>query len=152
MKPSRSEKLILDEFVKEAKKMTIVTRGLSIGEMITMIRNQLKMSQTTLSSLAGVPQSTISHVERSKTTPKLSTLEKIFNALSCEIVILPIFKESIEAILRKQARKVAEKNILYLRGTMSLEKQEPDKKFLKQLIKDEEERLLRSPGNKLWKG
>lgn len=58
--------------------------------------------------------------------------------------------EPIDVTRRKQARRVAENNVRYLRGTMSLEEQEPDKKLIQELIKEEEE-LLRSPGNKLWR-
>lgn len=58
--------------------------------------------------------------------------------------------ESIDSIRRKQARKQAENHIRYLKGTMSLEKQQPDSKLLEELLKQEEERLLRGPGSKLW--
>lgn len=149
-KSSKSEKLILEEIVDAAHKLKISSRGLSLGKMIAMLRNQLGMSQKILARRAKVPQSTISRIEGSKREPNLSTIEKILKALSCEIVIVPLLMEPIDLIRRKQARRVAENNVLYLRGTMSLEKQDPDKKLIQELIKEEEENLLRSPGNKLW--
>lgn len=62
-KTSKSEKLILDEIVDAAHKLKISSRGLSLGEIITMIRNQLGMSQKVLARMAKVPQSTISRIE-----------------------------------------------------------------------------------------
>lgn len=149
-KTSKSEKLILDEIVDAAHKLKISSRGLCVGEIIAMIRNQLGMSQKVLARIAKVPQSTISRIEGSKREPNLSTIEKILKALSCEVIIVPLLMEPIDVIRRKQARRVAENNARYLRGTMSLEEQEPDKKLIEELIKEEEEELLRSPGNKLW--
>lgn len=149
-KSSKSEKLLIEEIMSSALQLKTSMRGLSIGEMISIIRNQLGMSQNILAQLAGIPQSTVSRIEKSKRDPNLSTLHKILKALSCEIIIVPLLIESIDTIRRKQARYVAENNIKYLRGTMSLEKQEPDKKIIEELTKDEEEELLRSPGNKLW--
>lgn len=149
-KPLKSEKLILDEISEAAHKLKISSRGLSIGKMIAMIRNQLGMSQKVLARMAKVPQSTISRIEGSTREPNLSTIEKILTALSCDVIIVPLLTESIDAMRRKQARRVAENNIRYLQGTMSLEEQEPDQRLLQELIKDEEEKLLRSPGSRLW--
>lgn len=132
-------------------KLKIATRGLSIGQMIEMIRRQLGISQKILAKLTKVPQATISRLEGSKTTPNLSTLKKILNAICCEIVIAPLLLESIDSIRRKQARKVAEKQVKYLQGTMSLEKQDPDSQLVEELIREKEEELLRSSGSKLWR-
>lgn len=149
-KASKSEKLILNEIIEAAQRLKVASRGLSIGEIIAMIRNQLGMSQSVLARLAGVPQSTVSRIESSKKPPNLSTVQKILKALSCELIIIPLLLEPVEAIRRKQARRVAKNNARYLRGTMSLEEQEPDAKLIDELIKDEEEDLLRSYGKKLW--
>jgi transcriptional regulator with XRE-family HTH domain len=149
-KSSKSEKLVLDEIADAAHKLKISSRGLLVGEIIAMIRNQLGMSQKVLARIAKVPQSTISRIEGSKREPNLSTIEKILKALSCEVIIVPLLMEPIDVIRRKQARSVAENNVRYLRGTMSLEEQEPDNKLIQELIKEEEEELLRSSGSKLW--
>lgn len=149
-KASKAEKLILDEIVDAAHQLKISSRGLSVGEMIAMIRSQLGMSQKILARIAKVPQSTISRIEGSKRDPNISTVQKILKALTCEVIIVPLLMEPVDVIRRKQARRVAENNVRYLRGTMSLEQQEPDKKLIQELIKEQEEELLRSSGNKLW--
>lgn len=146
-----SEKLLIEEITEVAKKAKKTSRSLSIGALIKMIRSQLGMSQTVLAKRAGIPQSTISRIEKGLKDTNISTLNKVLSALFCDFVILPILTESIDALRQKQARKQAENHIRYLKGTMSLEQQQPDTKFLEELLKQEENRLLRTPGSKLWK-
>ena len=149
-KSSKAEKLLLEEIAQSAKNLHLTTRGLKVGELIKLIRSQLKMSQSVLAKRAKVPQSTVSRVEQNQGTPTLTVLSKIFGALFCNFVIAPIFKEPIDAILYNQAKLIAKKNINYLKGTMNLEKQKPDKKLLEELFKQEIEELLQGPGTKLW--
>jgi len=150
-KASKSEKLLIEEISEFAKKLQQSIRGLTIGELIKLIRIQLGMSQDTLAKHACVPQSTISRVEGSEKTPTLVTLAKILDVLSCDLVITPLHKEPIDIIRSKQAKKKAHEKINYLRGTMNLENQEPDKKLIRELIKEEEEQLLHGSNSKLWK-
>lgn len=144
-----SEKILLEEASLAAKQAKIATRGMSIGALIKLIRIQLGMSQKNLAKRARVPQPTISHVEREREA-NLSTLEKILDALCSDLVIVPILREPIETLRRKQARKVAEKQMRYLRGTMNLEKQKPDPRLMEELLKQEEEHLLHSKKTNLW--
>jgi transcriptional regulator with XRE-family HTH domain len=143
-----SEKIIVNEVATAGYELRRILKGLTLGEIIAMIRNQLKMSQRILAQRAGVPQSTISNLEKSKKQPNLATLKKVFQALFCDLLIIPVMDESIENLLIQQARKKAEKRIRYLRGSMNLEKQEPDAKFIEELIKNETEEIVRS--SKLW--
>jgi transcriptional regulator with XRE-family HTH domain len=108
------------------------------------------MSQQCLARRAGVPQSTVSRLESGRIEPNLQTVSKILQAMACDFVIAPLLQESVELLRRKQARKLAEKHVGYLRGTMSLEKQKPDAKFIETLLKQEEEKLLRGPNAQLW--
>lgn len=147
---SASEKLLIEEIMQAAQKIKVAVRGLTIGALIKSIRVQLGMSQKALAKRAGVPQSTISRIEQEQRDANLSTLNKILSAISCDLVIIPLLEDSIDAIRRKQARKLAEKQVCYLKGTMNLEDQQPDLKFIAELIKQEEERLLQGPNSKLW--
>ena len=148
-KSSKSERLMIEEISKEGARLICPLRGLSIGQLICLIRKQLGMSQKVLSFRANIPQSTLSRVEQGKGEQNIATVKKILNALSCDLILVPVLRESIELQRRKQARRVAEKHIRYLRGTMSLEKQEPDADFFRELLKEKEEELLRSK-SKLW--
>jgi transcriptional regulator with XRE-family HTH domain len=147
---SPSEKLLIEEIMQAAKKTRVAARGLTIGALIKSIRVQLGMSQKALAQRARVPQSTISRIEQEERDANLSTLNKILGAISCDLVIIPLLQDSIDAIRRKQARKMAEKQIRYLKGTMNLEDQQPDSRFIAELIKQEEERLMQGPNSKLW--
>lgn len=147
---SSSEKFLIEEIMQAAQKARVATRGLTIGALIKSIRTQLGMSQKALAGRAGVPQSTISRIEQEERDANLATLNKILAAISCDLVIVPLLQDSIEVIRRKQARKIAEKQVGYLKGTMNLEDQQPDAKFIEELIKQEEERLLQGPNAKLW--
>lgn len=147
---SPSEKLLIEEIMQAAHKTRVAVRGLTIGALIKSIRVQLGMSQKALAKRAGVPQSTISRIEQEERDANLSTLNKILSAISCDLVIVPLLQDSIDAIRRKQARKMAEKQVSYLKGTMNLEDQQPDSRFIAELIKQEEERLMQGPNSKLW--
>lgn len=143
-----SEKLLLEEISQAGVKLRPLMKGLSIGQWVALIRTQLRMSQRVLARRAGIPQSTISSLEQSKKQPNLTTIKKVFNALFCDLLMIPIPNESIDKILRKQARHKAEKHVRYLRGSMNLEKQEPDAPLIEELIKKETEEIYRS--SKLW--
>lgn len=145
-----SEKLLLQEIDQAAKILNHTLKGLSIGKVIQAIRLQLGMSQAVLAKRASMPQATLSRIEKGQKNSTLSTLQKVFKALSCDLVIAPVFREPIDQMRRKQARKVAEKHVRYLRGTMNLEKQEPDSRLIEELLKKEEEELLHKPESKLW--
>lgn len=147
---SPSEKLLIEEIMQAAQKTRVVARGLTIGALIKSIRTQLGMSQKALAQRAGVPQSTISRIEQEERAANIATLTKILAAISCDLVIIPLLQNSIEIIRRQQARKMAEKQVHYLKGTMNLENQQPDGRFIEELIKQEEERLLQGPKAKLW--
>jgi len=151
MKPySPSEKLLIEEVMQASQKLRAVVRGLNIGALIKSIRKQLGMSQKALANRAGVPQSTVSRIEQGKGDASLSTLHKILGAISSDLVIAPLLQDSIDAIRRKQARKIAAKQVCYLKGTMNLEDQQPDSRFIEELLRHEEERLLQGPNAKLW--
>lgn len=147
---SVSEHALIKEFTQVAQKMKMAGRGLPVGALIKLIRTQLRMSQKILAKRARVPQSTVSRIERGQGDANLSTLQKILNALSCDLVVAPVLRESIDTLRRRQARSVAERHVRYLKGTMSLEEQQPDSWFLEEVVKREEEQLLHSSGTKLW--
>lgn len=147
---SPSEKLLIEEITQAAQKTRMAVRGLAIGALIKSIRLQLGMSQKALAKRAGVPQSTISRIEQEERDANLSTLNKILSAISCDLVIVPLLQDSIDTIRRKQARKMAERQVRYLKGTMNLEDQQPDSRFIEELIKQEEECLLQGSHSKLW--
>ena len=146
-----SEQILIEEIAKEGGKAWQAARGLSPGVLIKMIRKQIGMPQEVLARKAKMPQSTISRIEKEQGDPSLATLRNILQALECDLVVLPVLREPVDMIRRKQARKKAAVKVRYLMGTMHLEGQEPDKKFMDSLSKQEEEKLLKGPNSSLWK-
>ncbi|MEI8366151.1 MAG: helix-turn-helix domain-containing protein [Parachlamydiaceae bacterium] len=147
---SPAEKLLIQEITQAAEKLSLAVRGLNIGHLIKVIRQQLGMSQKALAKRAGIPQSTVSRIEQVQRDASLSTINKILAALSCDLLIAPVLREPIDVIRRKQARSIAKKRIHYLKGTMNLEEQQPDEPFIEALLQEEENRLLQGPDHKLW--
>lgn len=147
---SLSEKLVIDDVMKAAIQLQAALRGMPIGTLIRSIRTQLGMSQETLAKRAGVPQPTISRIEHGQENFEISTLRKILHAVSFDLVLAPVLYGSIEAIREEQAKKIAQKRVQYLLGTMNLEQQRPDPKFVEQLLKQETDRLLQGSGTQLW--
>ena len=150
MKFSPSERILIQEVMEVSQKMKTTIRGLSIGSLIRSIRIQLGMPQKVLAKKASVPQSTIIRIEKGQKNTSLLTLKKVLNALSCDLIMAPLLQDSIDGIRRKQARKVVERQVGYLKGTMYLENQQPDSLFIEELLKQKEESLLQGPNSKLW--
>ncbi len=146
---STSEKVLIKEIAQAAHKAKTALKSLSIGALIKLIRTQLGMSQRILAKRANVPQSTVSRIEQGQRDANLSSLNKILDALACDLIIIPLLREPIDVLRLKQAKKIAKKHIHYLKGTMSLEKQHPDDHFMDMLLKEEEDQLLDS-NTKLW--
>lgn len=149
-KPKKSEKLMLDDVFYLSKSLQREQRGLEIGEIITLIRSQLRMSQRSLAKRAGVPQATISRIETHNFEPNVSTLKKILDAMECDLLITCVPRRDTETIRKKQAQVKAEKKIDYLQGTMSLEKQAIKSRLMSELVNDEVKYLLDAPGSELW--
>lgn len=149
-RPKVSEKLLINDVAKVAIQLAQLQQGLNIGYLISLIRTQIGMSQRTLAKRANVSQSTLSRIELSDTPPNLATLQRILNALGCECLISFVPREGFESMRKKQAEKMARKRVAYLRGTMSLEEQEPDEQLIEELIQQETEKLLRASGQTLW--
>lgn len=149
-KPTKSEKLFLEDIFASAEALKAEQKGSSLGQIISLIRSQLGMSQRTLAKRANIPQATISRIESGQQDPNITTLRKISRALNCELVLSVTPNISLERQRQKQAQKKAHEKIQYLRGTMSLEDQEPDKRFFDALLKEETKNLLDSYSPELW--
>jgi transcriptional regulator with XRE-family HTH domain len=147
---STAEAMVLKEILEIGNKCISTMRGQTIGQLVRAIRNQLGMTQKVLAQRSGVPQSTISRIEKSHWDVNISTLKKVLSAISCDLLIVPVLTIPIETQRKAQARKKASQKIEYLSGTMYLENQKPSQDYLSELRKTEEERLLYTEKTKLW--
>jgi predicted DNA-binding mobile mystery protein A len=149
-KPKKSEKLFLKKVFLAGKVLQKELQGLSIGQLIPLIRGQLGMSQRTLATRAAIQQSSVARIESGRFDPNISTLKKIVEAMGCDLVVTIVPKTDLKTTRENQAKLKAEQKIRYLHGTMSLEKQSPNQKLLKELYDDEVKNLLDSSGSILW--
>lgn len=145
---SLTQRRIIDHFVSLLSIED--TQGISNGEIIRLLRKRFFMTQTQLAKRSGLPQSFISKLERGVQKPSLTALKKLFSIFSCSLVVIPIANKDFDAVLEKQAKKYARKNLDYIKGTMSLEKQLPDDKFLEALLEEETKKLLFFENSKIW--
>lgn len=53
------------------------------------LRSALRMSQAALSRRSGVPQAHIARLESESVSPRLETLRRLFDAMFCDLLILP---------------------------------------------------------------
>jgi transcriptional regulator with XRE-family HTH domain len=145
------EKLLLNALFQLAANYKIeLQQKASFSTLITLLRRRLRMSQRTLAKRAKIPQATVSRIESGKTTPSLGTLEKIFNALFCEIVIIPLPIHDLDQLVLKQVHHIAKKRVQYLKGTMALELQQPKDEVIQELIAEEEKDLLANQRFDIW--
>ncbi len=77
------ENMNLKDFRKAKKSMDV-----SVGESVRIIRNLQGLGQNDLSSLTGIPQSTISAIENDRVNLGVGRAKAIARALKCHPAIL----------------------------------------------------------------
>jgi len=150
MKQFSSEKKFLDKILTFGKSLPEEMIIIAPGLLISMLRKRLRMSQKYLAQKLGVSQPYIARIESGKSIPSNKTLKRIFNVMGCSFAIILIPEKMPDEILQEQAKKIAQKRIQYVEGTMSLESQLPSREDMKELLIEEEKKLLSSTSEKLW--
>lgn len=120
------------------------------GDWIRILRDSLRMTQAELASRAKITQPHLAGIESGKTDPQISTLRRIFEALSCDLVVEPRPQKAINEVLRGRARSVALKRLEQSMGTMALEHQAPEADVFKQLLERRTDEILSDRREKLW--
>lgn len=144
------ESNLLAALLKRGEEQRREQEVLPSGAIVRLVRLGLGMTQRQLAKRAGMPHSTIVRIEKGDVRPNEDTLRKIFAAMECDLAFIPVPRfESIEMLLRKRAKRIAEKRVQYLEGTMALEQQKPDKKWRDLLVESEIKELMKSPSI-LW--
>jgi transcriptional regulator with XRE-family HTH domain len=124
----------------------------SYGDWIRIVRNGLRMTQTELAQRAHVSQPHLAGIERGKIDPQVSTLKRIYEALSCELSLEPRPKKPIPELLRGRARSVALKRLKHSMGTMALEGQAPDADVFRHLLEKRTDEILSNQRESLTPG
>lgn len=117
---------------------------------IRAIRDALGMSGADLAERLGIRQSSIVTLERSETaeTIQLDTLRRAAAAMDCTLVYALVPNGSLDEIVRRRARAVAERQIAATDQSMRLEAQTPPDELREDLIEELAQQLVDS--RRLW--
>jgi predicted DNA-binding mobile mystery protein A len=124
--------------------------GLSVGTQIQMIRGRLGMNQSQLAQRARITKQQVIKIESGAVEPRLKTLRALYEALGCEMVVLPVARVPLDEVLSRRATKAAKEKINQVLGTMALEAQPVSKPVQEELVDRERDRLLKNPSSVLW--
>jgi DNA-binding XRE family transcriptional regulator len=72
---------------------------LEAGQWVRTLRVALHMTQRQLADRAGVTQGHVLSIEKGRFEPQLATLRKLFDALYCDLIVLPLPRKCISAII-----------------------------------------------------
>jgi predicted DNA-binding mobile mystery protein A len=123
---------------------------LSHTDWIRALRNYLRMTQAELAQRSHIPQSHLAQIESGKIDLQVGTLKKIFEGLSCDLVIQPLPRKPLSEVLRGRAQSIALKRLKQVMGTMALENQAPEKEMFKRLLEKRTDDVLNDPRERLW--
>lgn len=148
----RSQWTIVDDIAisKLRSEPTASATGPSFADWIRILRNYLRMTQAELAKRSNISQSHLASIESGKVNPQISTLQQIYQGLSCDLIIQPRPQKPIDDILRGRARSLALKRLKQSMGSMSLEGQAPEKEAFRQLLEKRTDDILNDRRERLW--
>ena len=119
-------------------------------EWIRTLRSYLRMTQRELAKRANISQPHLVAIESGRIDPQIGTLRRIYEGLSCDLVLEPRPRKPIEEMLRGQARSLALKRLKHTMGTMALENQAPGEKVFRQLLEKRTDEILKDGRERIW--
>jgi transcriptional regulator with XRE-family HTH domain len=125
--------------------------NLKPNDWIRLLRSYLRMTQAELAKRAKITQANLVAIESGKVDPRVGTLQRIYQGLSCHLSVEPRPQKPLEELLRSRARVIALQRLKKTMGTMALEEQAPEKDMFKKLLEKRTEDILRDPREKLWR-
>ncbi len=131
---------------------TFATSGIPHQGWIKTIREALGLSARQLGEKAGIDQSRISRLENAEKdgSLKLSSLQKIAKGLNMRFVYGFVSEDTLEHMVRAQAKKIALKRLIQLNNTMRLEKQELSREEQKKALEDMIDKILIDQPKDFW--
>jgi predicted DNA-binding mobile mystery protein A len=148
------EKLIREQLDKKIKSWKILlTPENRLTPWIKSIRMALGMTLQDLADRMGTDKARISRIEKAETEGdlRISTLKKVAEALEMEFVYGFLPKDSLESMVKNQARKIAVSTISKVNYSMRLEDQELSKEERQKALNDLEQKILMEPPIDFWK-
>lgn len=128
-----------------------ISSRMPIGHWLKLLRIHLRMNQPDLARFSQLPQSYIANIESGKRIPPISTLQRIFNALECDVALVPRLRRDVDSILRNRARIIALERLKRTMGTMALEEQAPTTEKFRELLEKRTDEILNDRREDLWR-
>lgn len=121
------------------------------GGWIRAIRDALGMTAEDLAERMGVTQSVVSRIEKSERTGRvqLDTLQRVAEALNCELVYALVPRRDLEELVTERARALALEQLRRVGHTMALEAQAVKDSTMSAKLDLLTEHYKRAPG--LWR-
>jgi predicted DNA-binding mobile mystery protein A len=147
------KKVVREQLDKKLDSLkTFSSAGMPKQGWIKTIREALGLSARQLGEKTGIDQSRISRLENAEKdgSLKLSSLQKIAKGLNMRFVYAFVPEESLEQMVRVQAKKIALKKFNQLNNTMRLEKQGLSGEERKKALEDMVEQILIDQPKDFW--
>jgi len=138
------------------KKLAVLKEFSSLGMpkqgWIKTIREALGLSASQLGAKVGIHQTRISRLENAEKdgSLKLSSLQKIAKGLGMKFVYGFVPQDTLDAMVRKQAKSIALKRLESLDNTMRLENQALSQDERQKALEDMVERILIDNPKDIW--
>ena len=120
-------------------------------DWIRLLRTYLRMTQAELAKRAKITQANLAAIESGKVDPRVSTLQRIYQGLSCHLSVEPRPQKPLEDIIRGRARAMALERLNKTMETMALEEQALEEEVFKKLLEKRTDEILHDPREKLWR-
>jgi predicted DNA-binding mobile mystery protein A len=119
---------------------------------VRTIREALGMSLRQLAERAGVSKTTVNSAEASESrgTVQLDSLERLADAMDCDVVYAVVPRGSLTATIAKQARRIAELRVTRVSESMELESQQIPVAERKHQVEEITADILRERGRDFW--
>jgi predicted DNA-binding mobile mystery protein A len=119
---------------------------------IKAIREALGMSARQLAARLGISQAAVAKIETGEVrkTTSLQTLERVAEALECKLVYALVPRDTLEKMVQRQAKLVAEKIVKRVSHTMELEKQGISPRREKEQIEELAQEMAQELARNLW--
>ena len=148
------EKLIREQLDKKIKIWKILlTPENRLTPWIKSIRIALGMTLQDLADRMGADKARISRIEKAEVEGdlRISTLKKVAEALEMEFVYGFLPKDSLDSMVKNQARKIAVSTLSKVNYSMRLEDQELSEEERKKALINLEQKILMEPPIDFWK-
>ena len=131
---------------------SLKTEPRPVSGWLRAIRSALNMSTPQLAKRLGVSKQRVSALEKAEVdgSATINSLRKAAEALDCTLVYVILPRDSLDAIIEKQARKVAARQHAYATHTMSLEGQSPCEREQQEALNVTVAELVRTSPKELW--